>query len=161
MLVVSSARAHPAAVGEIEPLTDKEFAEMKLMTPGPNDIFIWDGHAELIFHVSVVDSATQRPIVGAKVSAVRDRRVARHIGRSYKPIPARITDDRGRASLRGEFPAAGDGKGSCVFVLDSYVVAEAAGHVARRARMSPIYRLDFPRGRLRYHVSVRIALTPR
>jgi hypothetical protein len=150
------ATAAAAGVKEIPapPLTTKDIESLK----SPNAIFIWDGHADLILHVSVLDSATQRPIGAASVSAVRDRRVARHLGRSYKLIPAGVTDVNGHAILRGEFPAAGDASGSCVFVLDSYVIAEAVGHVAQRARVSPIYRLDFQRGKKRYDVAVRIIL---
>jgi hypothetical protein len=156
--VVSAAAA---AVPGVEPLTAEELANLKSSMAGPNAIFIGDGHAHLRLHVKVVDSATQKPISGAKVSMQRDRRVARHLGRAYKAVPALLTDRRGHATLRAEFPMAVDATGSSVFVLDSYVAIEAAGHAARRARISPIYRLDFPRGRKPYDVPVRIALKPR
>jgi hypothetical protein len=161
VLTAATVSAGATAVPGVEPLTAEELANLKSSMAGPNAIFIADGHAELRFHVRVVDSATHRPITGAKVSVQRDRRVARHLGRTYKAVPAVITDRRGYATLRAEFPIAADATGSSVFVLDSYVAIEAAGHAALRAPISPIYRLDFPRGRKRYDVPVRTALNPR
>ena len=158
-LAAVTAGAATAAEPGIEPVTAEDIAKLKAL--GPNEIFIADGHAELFLHVSVVDSVSHAPIIDAKVSVKRDRRVAQHLGRSYKLVPARTTDARGRATLRGAFPMAADAEGSSVFVLDSYVAAEAAGHVAGRTRLSPIYRLDFSRGKKRYEVPLQIALKPR
>jgi hypothetical protein len=161
VLGVAVVSAGAAAAPEVEPLTAEELANLKSSMAGPNAIFIADGHAELRLHVRVVDSATQKPITGAKVSVQRDRRVARHLGRTYKAVPSLKTDRRGYATLRAEFPMAADATGSSVFVLDSYVAVEAAGHAAQRARISPIYRLDFPRGGKPYDVPLRTALNPR
>jgi hypothetical protein len=164
LLAVVAASAAPAAEPDVElvpaePVTAEDIAKLKAL--GPNAIFIADGHAKLFLHVSVVDSVSQAPIIGAKVSVKRDRRVARHLGRTYKSIPSRATDGSGRATVRGEFPMAADAEGSSVFVLDSYVEVEAVGHVAGRGRLSPIYKLDFPRGTERCEVPLQIALKPR
>ena len=156
LILVASLSAVAAEIGIEKP--SKEIVDGLLKAPSSEEIFIADGHAELILQVSVADSVTHRPIPRVKVSAVRDRRVSRHLGRSYTPLPTRITDGRGRATLKGEFPWAADAKGSSVFVLDSYVGVEAAGYVATRARLSRIYRLDFPRGIKRYEVPIQIAL---
>jgi hypothetical protein len=161
-LILISSLALSAGAGEIgAEKPSKEILDGLFKTPSSEESFIADGHAKLRLHVRVVDSATQKPIAGAKVSVRRDRRVARHLGRTYKAVPALMTDQRGYATLRAEFPMAADATGSSVFVLDSYVAVEAAGHGAQRARISPIYRLDFPRGRKRYDVPVRTALNPR
>ncbi len=159
LLAAEVSSAATAVEPGIEPVTAEDIAKLKAL--GPNAIFIADGHAELILHVSVVNSVTHRPIPRVKVSAVRDRRVSRHLGRSYRPLPACVTDDRGRATLKGEFPMAADAEGSSVFVLDSYVAVAISGYVASRAPLSPIYRLDFPRGRKRYEVPIQISLRPR
>ena len=108
------------------------------------DIYIWDGDAELIIRITVLDAATRAPIRGAVVSLVRDRRVSRRLeaGNYPSPQPAR-TDARGRATLKASFPAAGDPTGFSVFVRDSSISAGAPTYAPARARISPIYRLDF------------------
>ena len=136
----------------------KDIVDGLLKAPSAETIFIADGHAELILQVRVADSVTRKPISHVKVSAVRDRRVSRHLGRSYTPLPTRITDDRGRATLKGEFPMAASADGASVFVLNSYIAVQGPGYVAARSRLSPIYRLDFPRGAKRYEVPIQIAL---
>ena len=160
ILGVAIATAGAAAAPAIEPPTPEDLANLKSLA-SPNAVFIADGHAELHLHVAVIDRATHRPITGAKVLLQRDRRVARHLGRTYKAVPPVITDRRGYATLRAEFPMAADASGSSVFVLDSYIAVDAAGHAAEHARISPIYRLDFPRGNKRYDVPLRTALKPR
>ena len=45
-----------------------------------------------------------------------------------------------------------------VFVCDSYVGVAAPGYRASRARISPIYRLDFPRGTKTYVVTITVEL---
>ena len=159
LLAAEVASAATGVEPGIEPVTAEDIAKLKAL--GPNAIFIADGHAKLILHVSVVDSVTHRPVPRVNVSAVRDRRVSRHLGRSYRPLLPRVTNDRGQATLKGEFPMAANAEGSSVFVLDSYVAVEASGYVAARGRLSPIYRLDFPRGRKRYEVPIQISLRPR
>jgi len=159
ILFAASVTLALAAAPKIEPLSEKELANLKASARGPDAIFIWHGNAELMLHATVVDSATQKPIAKAKVTAFRDRRVARGAnGRSYKPVSPRATDRRGRATLKGDFPAKGAATGFCVFVLDSYVAADAPGYASTRSRISPIYRLDFPRKTKDCVVSIRLAL---
>ncbi len=143
----------------IEPVSPELIAEIKGSVPGPDAIFIWDGSAELILRVSVVDAATQKPIAAAKATAVRDRRVANGPDRrAYQALAPRATDWRGRATLKGRFPAAGNATGFSVFVVDSYVAVGAPGYVSTRARISSIYRLDFARKTKDCEVPIRIAM---
>ena len=122
---------------------------------------IWDGHAELVLRISVVDSSSQQPIPRAEIRLQRDRRVARHLGRVYGATPVHLTDARGDATIRASFPAAGDASGSSVFVIDLNVVASARGYASARARLAPIHRIDFPRKTREHRVPIPIALTPR
>lgn len=119
---------------------------LKEATSSQDGIYIWDGDAQLILLIHVIDEASQKPISGATVSVVRDHRVKRGPnGRSYATPRLERTDSHGRANIRASFPAAGDATGLSVFVCDSYVTIKAPGHVSARARISPINRLDFPR----------------
>ena len=122
-------------------------------------IFIWDGSAQLILLVQVRDKVSRKPISGATVSVVRDRRVKRGpSGRAYgKPGPV-PTDSDGRATTRVSFPAAGTASGFSVFVCDSYVTIKAPGYAPTRARISAINRLDFPRKTKDCKVPLRVTL---
>jgi hypothetical protein len=132
---------------------------LKKASSSQDGIFIWDGNAQLILLVHVVDEAKQKPISGATVSVVRDQRVKRGpSGRSYETPRSERTDNRGYVSIRASFPAAGDATGLSVFVCDSYVTIKAPGHVSERARISPINRLDFPRKTKDCKVPLRLTL---
>jgi hypothetical protein len=123
------------------------------------DTYIWDGDAELIMRITVIDAATHAPIPGALVSFVRDRRVAHRLeaGNYPNPQPAQ-TDARGRATLKASFPAAGDPTGFSVFVRDSYVSIASPSYAPSRARISRIYRLDFARHTKNCLVPITMAL---
>jgi len=109
-------------------------------------ISIWDGNAQLVLLVSLRDEVSRNPISLAAVSVVRDRRVKRGPNsRAYETPGSERTDSDGRAIIRVNFPAAGNATGLSVFVCDSYVTIKAPGYAPVRARISPIYRLDFPR----------------
>jgi hypothetical protein len=155
LLAAASATGDPV-LEQGTPITAEDIARLKAL--GPNAVFIADGHAELIFLVTVLDSATGKPIPDATVSVLRDQRVSRHLGETYGPIRPRVTDSRGRATLKGKFPMAADAEGASVFVVDSYVEVAAPRYAVGCGRLSPIYRLDFPRGTRLNEVPIQITL---
>jgi hypothetical protein len=137
--------AAPAEIG-VEKPSDEIVAGLKESFPSRGGIFIWDGDAELIFLIHLTDEVNRKPISGATVSVVRDRRVNRGPnGRAYAAPASARTDSGGHAILKATFPAAGDAHGLSVFVGASYATAKALGHAPARARISAISRLDFPR----------------
>lgn len=130
----------------VEKPSEEIVAGLKAVPRSKDAIFIWDGNAELIILIHLTDEISGKPISGATISAVRDRRVKRGPnGRAYQTPRSERTDSGGHAIIRASFPAAGDASGLSVFVCDSYVTIKAPGYAATRARLSPIYRLDFPR----------------
>lgn len=137
--------AVPRDIG-VEKPSQEIVAGLKKTFSEQDGIFIWDGNAQLILLVRVMDEVSRKPIFGATVSVVRDRRVRRGpSGRTYETPGSGRTDSVGHAIIRASFPAAGDASGLSVFVCDSYVTIKAPGHAPARARISPTYRLDFPR----------------
>jgi hypothetical protein len=130
-----------------------------LKKASPQDIFIWDGDKQLLLFIRVTDEVSRKPISGASVSVVRDRRVKRGPnGRAYETPGSERTDSAGHAVIRASFPAAGDASGISVFVCDSFVTIKALGHAPARARISAINRLDFPRKTKDCKVPLRVTL---
>ncbi len=122
---------------------------------------IWDGTAELAMVAHVTDAVTHKPISGATVRAVRVG------GRNTEPLtdrhpsampPPQKTGRDGRARLVAYFRAAGDAEGFCVFVGYSFLQVVAPGYRAKKARLSPIVRLDFPRKTKQCNVTIPVAL---
>jgi hypothetical protein len=141
-------------------MSPKEIASMVASLKSKDAIYIWDGDAELSIRVTATDAATRAPVLGATVTLARDRRVGHSPnGRAYPNPSSASMDSRGHGTVRASFPAAGGAQGSCVFVCDSHVTVEAPGYRAFSARVSPIYRLDFPRGRKTYVVTIVAELT--
>jgi hypothetical protein len=123
-------------------------------------IYIWDGTSELVIITHVTDSVTHRPIFGATVRAIR-------VGHDTEPLtnerptampPLQKTSQGGRARLAAYFRAAGDAKGSCVFVGDSFVRVDAPGYQSKEVRISPTVRLDFAPKTKHCQVTIPIVL---
>ena len=143
----------------VEKPSEEIVAGLKAAPSSQDGIFIWDGNAELILLIHVTDEISGKPISGATVSAVRDRRVKRGPnGRAYQTPRLERTNNGGHAIIRASFPASGDASGMSVFVCDSYVIIKAPGHVSARARISSINRLDFPRKTKDCKVPLRLTL---
>ena len=124
--------------------------------------YIWDGTSELAMAARVTDAVTHKPVSGATVRAVRVG------GRNTEPLtsehpsampPLQKTDRNGRARLVAYFRAAGDAEGFCVFVGYSFLQVEAPGYHPKKARISPIVRLDFPAKTKHCEVTIPVALT--
>jgi hypothetical protein len=150
--------AAPAEIG-VEHPSEEIMAGLRDGSSLKGGIFIWDGSAPLTLLVQVTDKVSGKPISGATVSVVRDRRVKRGpSGRAYgKPGPVR-TNSGGRATIRASFPAAGTASGFSVFICDSYVTVQAFGHAPARARISLLDRLDFAPRTKDCKVPLRLAL---
>ena len=125
-------------------------------------VYIADGTAKLVILARVTDSATHKPISGATVRAVRVG------GRNTEPLtpedpsatpPPQKTAVDGRASLVAYFRAAGTAEGTSVFVGQSFLRVDAPGYRQKKARVSPIVRLDFPPKTKHYEIVVPVALT--
>jgi hypothetical protein len=130
--------------------------------PLKSAIYIWDGTSELAVVAHVTDSTTHKPIFGATVRAVRVG------GRNTEPLtdehpsampPPQKTGRDGRAKLVAYFRAAGDAEGFCVFVGYSFLQVDAPGYQPKKARISPIVRLDFPTKTKHCEVTIPVALT--
>ncbi|HZS18545.1 MAG TPA: hypothetical protein VFA51_11505 [Candidatus Udaeobacter sp.] len=75
--------------------------------------------------------------------------------------PPQKTGRDGRARLVAYFRAAGDADGFSVFVGYSFLQVTAPGYRPKKARLSPIVRLDFPRKTKHCGVTIPVALVPR
>ena len=129
---------------------------------GLGDIYIWDGTSELAIVARVTDSATNKPISGATVRAVRVG------GRNTEPLtpthpkampPPQKTGRDGRVKLVAYFRAAGSADGFSVFVGDSFLRVDAPGYHPKKVRISPIVRLDFAPKTKHCQVALSVALT--
>lgn len=159
--VVTSGCAQPVRIERVE-MSPKEVASMVGSLQSKDAFFIWDGTAELRMIAEVTDALTHKPLCGATVRAVRVG------GRNTEPLTnehpsampsPRLTARNGRGTFVAYFRAAGDASGSSVFVGDSFLQVAAPGYQAKKARLSPIVRLDFPRKTKHYEVSIPVALS--
>jgi hypothetical protein len=161
--MTASGCAQPIGIETVE-MSSKEVARMVAGLKSKDAIFIWDGTSELAMIAHVTDSVTHKPISGATVEAVRvggrntEPLTDKHS--AAMPLPQKTGRD-GSARLVAYFRAAGDAEGFCVFVGDSFLHVDAPGYHPKKARISPIVRLDFARKTKHCEVTIPVALTRR
>ena len=121
---------------------------------------VWDGTSKLNIAAEVRDEITQKPIVGAIVTAIR-------VGRDSEPLtnehpaampPPQKTGRSGRIKMAAYFRAAGGDGFYCVFVGDSFLRVSAPGYRSQDVRIAPSVRLIYDISATNCKVTVPIAL---